>query len=127
MKRVYVAGLYSRTADGGKANVIQVLDNIRAGQAASLKVLRMGFAVFCPWLDYQFHLLDDKPISVELYKANSMAWVEVSDYVLVISGAGIGGGVDAEIKRAEELGIPVCFEFGELLGDDIDDEKEPYP
>lgn len=115
MKRVYVAGLYSRTADGGKADVIQVLKNIRDGQAVSLKVLRLGFAVFCPWLDYQFALLDDDPIPVEVYKENSMAWVEVSDYMLVISGVGLGSGVDAEIETARKLGIPVYFKLDDLV------------
>jgi hypothetical protein len=33
----------------------------------------------------------------------------------VISGEGKGGGVDAEIKIADELGIPVFREWNELL------------
>jgi hypothetical protein len=107
MKRVYVAGLYSRNQDGSVANVIDVLRNMRAGQSASLEVMRMGFAVFCPWLDFQFGLLSDTPIPKEVYQGNSMAWLEVSDAVLVISGEGIGHGVDAEIKRARELNIPI--------------------
>jgi len=114
IKRVYVAGLYSRNADGSVADVIGVLNNIRAGQKASLEVLRNGFAVFCPWLDYQFALLDDDPIEKEVYMQNSMAWLEVSDAVLVISGNGIGGGVDAEIEKAFDLCIPVFYSLGDL-------------
>lgn len=114
MKRIYVAGLYSKNADGSTADVIGVLRNIRNGQMASLKVWRMGYAPFCPWLDYQFSLLDDEPITKEMYYEYSMAWLEVSDAVLVISGAGLGSGVDAEIRRAEELNIPVYYSIYEL-------------
>jgi len=111
MKRIYVAGLYSRNADGSIADVIDVLRNIRNGQRESLRVWRAGFAPFCPWLDYQFSLLDDEPITKEMYYEYSMAWLEVSDAVYVISGYGIGGGVDAEIKRANELMIPAYYNF----------------
>ena len=108
VQRVYVAGSYGRNSKTGeKATIIEVLDNIRAGQAASLEILRYGYSVFCPWFDYQFHLLDDKPISVELYKENSIAWLEVSDAIVVISGIGFNSGVDAEILTAAELDIPM--------------------
>jgi hypothetical protein len=115
MKRIYVAGLYSRNQNGNTANVIDVLRNIRAGQMACLKVLKAGFFPFCPWFDYQFALLDDEPISKETYQANSMAWLEVSDAVLVISGEGIGSGVDAEIARAKKLEIPIFRSLKALI------------
>lgn len=114
VKRVYVAGLYSHNADGSTANVIDALQNIRAGLVASLSVLRMGLAPFCPWLDYQFGLVDDQSVSKEILLARSIAWLEVSDCVLVISGAGIGTGVDREIARAQALNIPVVFSLAEL-------------
>jgi hypothetical protein len=44
-----------------------------------------------------------------------MAWLEVSDAVMVISGDGLGGGVDAEIARARVLGIPVLWSIEEVL------------
>lgn len=106
-KRIYVAGLITRNPDGSKAGALDFLRNIRAGQVVCLYLLRLGFAVFCPFQDYQYGLLSDDPIPEMAYKGNSMAWLEVSDAVLVISGEGIGSGVDAEIKRANELKIPV--------------------
>ena len=114
MKRIYAAGLISRNADGSIAGVLDFLRNIRAGQKASLEILRMGFAVFCPFLDYQFGLVDDVPIPKEIYYANSMAWLEASDAIVVISGEGIGSGVDAEIKRAGELNIPIFHSLQEF-------------
>lgn len=123
MKRVYIAGLYSKNAGGSEANVLQVLDNIRAGQKAALDVWRLGFAVFCPHLDYQYSLLDDEPITYKMYYENSMAWLEVSDAVLVISGRGIGGGVDKEIARADELGIPVYDSLADLIKYEMETEQ----
>lgn len=114
IKRIYVAGLYSRNADGSMSNVIDVLRNMRAGLEMSLAVMRLGYAVFCPWLDFQFGLSSDIPIPKEIYQGNSMAWLEVSDGILVISGEGIGSGVDSEIKRACELNIPIFRSLEEL-------------
>lgn len=117
--RVYVAGVYSRNIDGSQAGTIDTLKNIRAGQKACLDLWRDGFTPFCPWLDYQFMLLDDGEISVDMFKQYSMDWLEVSDAVVVLSGTGIGGGVDAEINRALALDIPlyvmVYNDYGQFL------------
>jgi len=115
MKRIYVAGNYSRNKDGSIADVIGVQQNIRAGLITSLKLLRLGFAPFCPWLDFQYGLLDDEPLSKEIYYTYSIAWLEVSDAMLVISGVGLNSGVDTEIKRAIELNIPIYHSIDEML------------
>jgi len=100
MKRVYVAGAYS--AD----NIIQVFTNMRLGIALSLRVLKAGFAPFCPWLDYQFALKEQ--MSLKEYYDYSMAWLEASDAVLVQTiGAEKSHGTLKEIRRARELNIPV--------------------
>ena len=106
MVRIYCAGLYSKNSKGEKANVIEVLENIRAGITVCNRLLSLGYAVFCPWLDFQYGLTGDFEVTEEQYKASSMAWLEVSDAMLVISGVGLGGGVDDEIKRAVVLDIP---------------------
>jgi hypothetical protein len=103
MKKIYVAGAYS--AD----NVISVLNNIAAGQKKSAEILKGGDAPFCPWLDFMFQL-HDQTLTVDDYYAYSMAWLEVSDEVYVLKGWENSKGTIAEIKRAEELGIPVTYE-----------------
>jgi len=105
MVRIYCAGLYSRNSKGEKANVIEVLENIKAGITTCNRLLSLGYAVFCPWLDFQYGLTGNFEVREEQYKANSIAWLEVSDAMLVISGAGLRGGVDDEIIRARELKI----------------------
>ena len=111
MKKVYVAGNYS--AD----NVIEVLCNIGKGRQACAELFMLGFAPFCPWHDASY--VTDNPHLEQHDKSKfynaSMAWLECSDAVYVISGKGNGGGVDAEIDRAEELGIPVFESLPKLL------------
>ena len=107
MLRVYVAGQYS--AD----NVIGVLRNMQRGMKAAEQIFSMGYAPFCPWHDYHYELLADHPKG--LYYAYSMAWLEVSDIVVLLEGWENSPGTIAEKKRAEELGIPVML-FADFLG-----------
>ena len=110
MKRVYVAGKYS--AD----NVSDVLGNIRRGINAAAELLLDGYAVFCPFLDFQFALSDfGTDLQKEEYQANSMAWVEVSDAIYVMRDSEKSHGVQREVDRARELGIPVCYSYQELI------------
>ena len=110
MVRIYCAGLYSKNSKGEKANVIEVLENIKAGITVCNRLLSLGYAVFCPWLDFQYGLTGNFEVTEEQYKASSMAWLEVSNAMLVISGAGLGGGVDDEIKRATKLNISIYYD-----------------
>ena len=117
MKKIYVAGKYS--AD----NVIDVLSNIGKGEAACCELFHDGFAVFCPWHDksYVTGACYANSFDKEMFYRASLAWLEVSDAVYVISGVGDGGGVDKEIAHAEKLGIPVFYDYRALndwaLGD----------
>lgn len=113
-KRVYVAGAYS--AD----NVLDVLRNMNRGIRLSSKVFMLGYAPFCPWLDYQFALnarLDEgEDVTLENYYGYSMAWLEASDAVLVVPEKHeTSKGTQAEIKRANELEIPVFFDINDMV------------
>ena len=101
--RVYVAGAYSDDS------VLGVLDNMRRGMKAGTRIWRLGFAPFVPWLDYQFQLMideDDRP-TVEDYYEYSIAWLEASDLVCVLPNSDNSKGTQAEVARANQLGIPV--------------------
>ena len=108
--KIYIAGRYSSD------NIIDGLRNIGRGQQEAAFLFELGFAPFSPWWDRSFVL--DNPngdYSKQMFYDASLAWMEVSDAVYVISGKGDGGGVDAEIKRAMELKIPVFYEIEALL------------
>jgi hypothetical protein len=107
MIRVYVAGAY------GADNVIGVLDNMRQGIGNTVTILNQGFAVYCPWLDFQFGLA--QRIELETYQANSIAWLEVSDVMFLVPGWEQSKGAQAELYVANDLGIPVYTDVELLL------------
>lgn len=111
MRRVYVAGSFS--AD----NVLSVLDNMRIGMRKSLEVLLAGYSPFVPWFDYHFNLMlrEGEKLTVQDFYDYSMAWLEVSDTVLVLPNSEKSKGTQAEIKRAKELGIPVVYNIEEIM------------
>ena len=110
-KRVYVAGAYS--AD----NVLDLARNISRGREAALEVRLLGFADYCPWNDFEMLSLLRKghEITVDDCYEVGLAWLEVSDALLVVEGWTMSRGTHAEIARAEELGIPVFYSIGTLI------------
>lgn len=103
-KRAYIAGPYS----GG--DIITILHNIRQGINKAAVLMREGYAVFCPFLDFLIAFMPGPPIDKKIYQANSMAWVECCDVMYVLPGWETSVGTKREIARAEELGIPVLYE-----------------
>ena len=110
MKRVYVAGAMS------SSNPITFLDNLRKGMRLSTECLLAGYAVFSPFIDYSlfFQLRDGEYIPLDVIQGNSMAWVEVSDCLLVAEGWESSKGTEKEIANAIRLGIPVYFSLDNL-------------
>jgi len=110
MKRIYIAGAYS--AD----NVLDVFHNIRNGIEMSSHILRLGFAPFCPWLDYHYVLEDNfRVLTVQDFYEYSLAWLEVSDALLILKDYEHSKGTLAEIEFAKEKNIPVFYDVDELL------------
>lgn len=121
--RVYVAGPYS--AD----NVMQVFKNMRLGIRTCTELLlqskRTGWVPFCPWIDYQFclSLRGGEELTVPEFYAYSMAWLEVSDAVLVLPGWELSKGTIKEIKRAETLGIPVFYSLDKFMEEMVNETR----
>ena len=113
MIRVYVAGKYSDD------NVLGVLGNISRGIQLCKELFLAGYAPFCPWLDHQYVLQMDneerKSLTVKMFHDYSLAWLEVSDCMLVLpERIENSRGVQAEIKRAIELSIPVFYSLNDM-------------
>ena len=110
MKRIYIAGAIRST------DPLQFLENIRRGMRLSSQAIIAGYAVYSPFVDFNFFLQlhPGERIPVEMIQAQSMAWLEVCDAVLVVPGWEKSQGTAAEIAVAHAEGIPVVFSLEEL-------------
>lgn len=107
-KLVFVAGPYSG------ANIITTLGNMRRGIDLATKAIKTGkIAVYAPWCDFLFGLVS--PIDMQTYKQNSLAILDASDAVLLAPGWECSEGALVEIKRAQEIPIPVFEELEKLI------------
>lgn len=106
MIRVYVAGSLS-------GSTLDYLENCRVMMKCGYQLFRSGiYSPFVPAFDYHFALMredNDLPISVSEYYKYSLAWLDVSDCVLVLPKWENSKGTIAEIERAKELKIPVFY------------------
>jgi nucleoside 2-deoxyribosyltransferase len=110
MKRVYVAGPYS--AD----NVLDVLRNIGKGEKTCAMLFTEGFAPFCPWHDKSYVIdMPNSNFTVEQFYEFSIAWLKVSDAVFLLPNWTKSKGTVAEVKIAEELGLPMFTELTKLI------------
>ena len=71
---------------------------------------------FVPWFDFHFQLMlrENEKLTVEDYYRYSIDWLEVSDAVLILPNSENSKGTEVEIRRAEEIGIPVYNEISSL-------------
>jgi len=104
MKRAYIAGPYD-----GK-NVIEILGNIRRGIEAARYLMSVGYAVFCPFLDFLIAFVGED-LSKETYQRNSLEWVKVCDIMFLLPGWENSNGVKREMELAKSLNIPY-YEYG---------------
>ena len=110
MKRVYVAGPYSAN------NIYDVFENMRKGMRAGVEVFLAGYSPYVPWHDFHHHLMfrDGETLSVDDYYEMSMAWLVVSDAMLVLPDWLNSKGTVAEVDKASRLGIPIFHSLDDL-------------
>ena len=102
MVKVYVAGPYSAN------NVLCVLKNIGAGQKVCSELFSNGFAPFCPWHDKSYVIDNfEADFTVEQFYEYSIAWLKVSDCMLLLSGWAKSKGTVAEVEIAKSLGMRI--------------------
>lgn len=97
--RIYVAGAYS------DSHILGVARNIMKGRDLTAELMELGFFAYCPWNDWEIAVRKELPM--EYWKKNGMAWLQVSEAVVLVPGWENSGGTKAEIAEAERLGIPV--------------------
>lgn len=100
--RVYIAGPYSQG---------DPVLNVRTAVTVADQIAEAGGFPFVPHLSHLWHTIS--PHKYEFWIAQDMEWLEACDIVYRIAGESTGA--DGEVKRAEELEIPVYFDLDKLL------------
>jgi len=114
IRRVYIAGAI--TPYPLEHPVLGFLGNIKRGQRMAVTTILAGFFPFCPFLDYQLflQLREGENITEKMIKDLSMAWLDVSDAMLVLPKYRKSGGTNLEIARAKELNIPIFYSLEDI-------------
>lgn len=113
MVTVFCAGPYSGP------NIIMSLGNMRRGLKMAIDAMKTKrFAVFAPWTDFIFGLID--AIDMQTYKENSIGLLEASDAVLLAPGWEHSEGTLKEIEIAQFNSIPVFENLEDLIKWDDD-------
>ncbi len=106
--KIYVGGAMS------SPNPLEFLANLSHGKAWTAKVFAAGFSPFPVYTDSAFlELIRPVPHIEDVY-AYSLAWLRVSDAVVLIPGWAASRGANAERKEAERLSKPVFESIDEL-------------
>ena len=108
--RIYVAGAMS------DPKPINFLKNLARGIKASVDVLRAGYAVFSPFIDFQFflNLRDGEDITLDMIQESSLAWLICSDAMLVLPNFAKSEGTLREIEFARSFHVPIYYDLETL-------------
>lgn len=112
--RVYVAGALSTSiTDGNRSDskvVTDYIQNVHDMCMVAARLTKKGYAPYVPGIDFLLGVVAGN-FELEDYRDTGMAFLEVCEAVLAISDS---YGVREEVKRAEELMIPVFYNEKEL-------------
>jgi len=100
--KIYIAGPYSNG---------DVAINVKIAIGAGERLAQVGFTPFIPHLSHFWHLLF--PHEYSSWLAQDLEWLEQCDAVLRLPGK--SKGADAEVKHAQEIGIPVFYNMDRAI------------
>jgi hypothetical protein len=116
-KRVVILGLYSKNSDGTVADICTVLRYIHDAIRLSTELIRNGLAPYCPWLDFQYFIMDPD-IDLKDVHNTDLAWIDVCDWILIKDPEDQippNSQVWVEVERAESQGKPIFYNIEALL------------
>lgn len=106
--KVYIAGPYTPTQGGG---AIEMLANMRHGIRAAIDLIHLGFAPYCPWLDFMYWLAcpEKKALTYDEIIKLSLVYVEGNKAVLMLPRWKTSRGAIKERTHAIKCRIPVFY------------------
>jgi len=109
--RIYVAGPLT-------APPLGYIRNLATMCAVAIRLWRMGHVPFVPGLDFLlcFASAFSEPLSLAEVREWNMQWLTTCQGVYVIAHS---PGVDAEVERAQQLGIPVWHSFEDVPAPEV--------
>jgi hypothetical protein len=113
MKKVFIAGPYT---------LGDVAQNVKMAMNMANDLINLGFAPYCPHLTHFLHMNH-----FQLYAT----WLQLDLIYLACCDAlirlpGQSNGADGEVKKAEELNIPVFYDLENLLQWSRQDQTTSY-
>ena len=106
MKTVYIASAYTLPKGNQEENT---LESFRIAD----QLINAGFAPYAPlWSHY---LAKEYPQDYETWMKLDFEWLEKCD--ILYRHPGESSGADCEVKRAEEIGIPVYYSLEDLINE----------
>ena len=107
MKRVYVAG-----ALNAKDAVLYIKNMSRMAEW-SIKLIRAGYSVFVPGLDFLLGFKDGN-FHYHNYFYNSWWWIKVAEAIFVVPHSEKSKGTRREIEMAKKENIPVFYSIRDM-------------
>ena len=117
LRYVYVAGPLTPKGTYSKNPAIDYLYSVREMTQVAVRLVREGYAPFCPAVDFLYFMVGgrEERIKEAEIKRYSIDWLEKCDCVVLCHGWQSSEGTKREIKRAEEMGLPVFKSLKEFL------------
>jgi len=103
-KKVYIAGPYTKG---------DVVLNVRAAITMAEGVAAHGHIPYVPHTTMLWHMI--MPHTPEFWYQYDKEWLAHCDALIRIPGESVGA--DAEVEKAEELGIQVYYSLGDFIKD----------
>ncbi len=111
MSKIYIAGALSSKENADRIPskvVVDYLTNVHRMCKIAGEVRKAGHSPYVPALDMMLGVVCGDWVE-EDYRGIGMEFLEVCDYILVISDS---WGVQKELERARELCIPIFYYMG---------------
>jgi len=116
-KYIYVAGPLRPKGHRSQSDWIDYLLNVRENIRNAVAVAQAGFTPYCPCLDFLYLLVgvDVHRLTEQTIMRMSKDWLNKCDAIVLTEGWQKSEGTLAEIKFAEQKGIPVFKSLDELI------------